>query len=82
MNDLLKKLDDDIVSETSDLFKYLDDNPSSFEAWASVKKYHPDLAKNVPSLQSFNHLKQNPSFGKMGLIDESLAKINGYEKPK
>jgi hypothetical protein len=72
---------DDFASDAANIVDKLESfrvKPKLIDAWASVKKYHPDLAKDIPSLQSFNRLKQNPSFGKMGLSDESIAKISGY----
>jgi hypothetical protein len=65
-------------TEVPDLLDKFVDEEELVDAWASIKTHHPNLAKDIPSLQSFNRLKQNPSFGKMGLTDESIAKISGY----
>ncbi len=73
--DCAKFLDD---LATSDLSKNLEKvNVGLVESWKAVKAHHPELAKDINVLESFNNLRKNSLFSKMGLTEDIAAKISG-----
>ncbi|GJM63071.1 hypothetical protein [Persicobacter diffluens] len=71
----LKFLDD--CADNVEFVKFLGDRPEAVDVWAIIKANHSKLAKDVDVLKSFNKLKSNPNFTKMGLSDDLISRING-----
>ncbi|MFK7061588.1 hypothetical protein V3Q90_15850, partial [Flavobacterium oreochromis] len=74
----LKKFLDDIKA-SADLQDLVKSGKDFAEVWSLLyKNSREGLRKSKEAILAFIKLKQNPSFEKMGLSDELIAKLQGY----
>lgn len=80
-DDVLTKLDGDLGSDASNLFKHIDANPNSVDSWNSLRKAgFDDLARNPIQLQKFDEIVTSNNLGLDAVGLENLLKAKTATK--